>query len=189
MSQPRHDLIAQLPTLIAARVTGILPGLAQCEGITGRFDVVRLGRTGVNAPAVLISLIGLRQGKAYAGDGGGIQTYQADFAAFVIARDTLGLSRDESAGAMVQAMLRLIPENRWGQIGVGPATEVQATSLNNEAIFKKGLALWGISWVHQLGLQGYEIPLPLPIDLYLGQAPDIGPGNEDDYTLITGGAP
>ena len=67
--------------------------------------------------------------------------------------------------------------------------DVQATSLNNEALEKAGVALWGISWTQTVVLQGYEIPLPLPISLYLGQDPNIGPGNEADYSQIGGAAP
>jgi hypothetical protein len=186
MSQPRPDLVAQLPNLIAQKVTGIIPGLAQCEGITGRFDAERLKRAGIQAPAVLVSLMGLRQGQGYAGH---VQTYVADFAAFVVTKDAVGLKRHEAGGAIVQALLRLIPDNNWGQIGVGYAEGVQATSLNNEALDKQGVALWGISWTQTVMLQGYEIPLPLPIALYLGMDPGIGPGNEDEYTQITGATP
>ena len=186
MSQPRHDLIAMLPTLIAQKVTGIIPGLAQCEGITGRFDVNRLKRTGIQTPAVLISLMGLRQSQGYAGP---VHTYTADFAAFVVTKDAVGLKRHEAAGAIVQAVLRLTPDNNWGQSGVGHAMDVQATSLSNEELEKQGVALWGVSWTQQVQLQGYEIPGPVPVALYLGQAPLVGPGNEDEYTQIGGATP
>jgi hypothetical protein len=186
MTAPRHDLVAALPGLIAVKISAVLPGLATCEGIAGRFDVDRLKRTGTKAPAVLVSMLILRPAQTYAGP---VYTYDADFAAFVITKTTQGLSRDEAAGNIVQALLRLLPDNNWGQGGVGPCRDVTATPLNSEAIQKEGMALWAVSWSQLMQMEGYAVPLPLPIDLYLGQAPDIGPGNEDKYTQITGVTP
>jgi hypothetical protein len=184
MADPRPDLLAALPGLIAERVRLVMPHLRDCRGVAGRYDAQTLKRKGVAAPAVLVSMLGLRTGQQFAGPH---VSFDADFAAFVVTKDEANLRRDEAAANMVQALLELIPNNGWGQVGVAPATDVRGQPLITEATDGLALALWAVTWTHQIAFRGWPVTQPLPISVYLGQAPDIGAGNEAAYEEIGGG--
>ena len=63
MSDPRADLLAALPDLIAERIKVTLPELKTCKGQAGRFDLEALKKKSIAAPAVLISNLGLRRAR------------------------------------------------------------------------------------------------------------------------------
>ena len=52
MSATRPDLLAALPGLVAARIKLVLPGLRECRGIAGRFNLDMLKAKGVAAPRI-----------------------------------------------------------------------------------------------------------------------------------------
>lgn len=181
MTAPRHDLIGALPGIVAAQIGAILPELAECKGRRGRFDLDALVKEGVKAPSVQVALIELRQSTVYAGP---YFTFSARMAAFVVTKDRTGLLRDDAAAAIVTALLRLIPDARWGLPQVHPAADVMAEAITTPQLEGKGVTLWAIAWSQAVALDTPAVPAPLPITLYLGQAPDIGPGNEGDYTQV-----
>lgn len=165
MSEPRHDLLAALPKLVAEKIHRVLPRLRDCRAIAGRFDLDSLKRIGVAAPAVLVSRLGARQAEALAGPH---ITFELDMAAFIVTKDAPGLQRDEAASNISQALLRLIPENCWGQVGVGAAQRVREQSLITSASEKEAISLWAITWMQPAALAGYPVALRVPISLYVG---------------------
>lgn len=181
MSAPREDLIAQLPSLIAARIATVLPDLRDCKGMVGGFDVAELKRKGFAAPAVLVSRLGIEQHKTMAGPH---RLFAISMAAFIVTRDAMGLPRDIAAANIASALLRLIPDTNWGEAGVGPAEAVEERVLVTRAAREVTASLSAVIWRQPVALEALPASDPLPIQLYLGQAPKVGPGHEGDYDTI-----
>ncbi len=164
MAEPRPDLLAALPDLIAARIKQSLPDLRTCKAQAGRFDLAALEQMGLAAPAVLVAITGLRQAGSFAG---AHHTFTGDFAAFIVTKDALGLPRDTAAAGICQTLLRLIPEQVWGQVGVGAAQKVAAVPLLTAAS-TKAVSIWAVTWQQDLAFGGYSLAVPQPISIYVG---------------------
>lgn len=188
MSAPRPDLLFALPGLVADSIRTVLPGLRTCKGMVGRFDVEELKRQGLASPAVLVSRTGARQAQVLAGP---FKTFEIEMAAFVVTKDEMGLGRDEAAANICTALLIHIPEKTWGQVGVGAAVGVREQPLITGASQRLATSLWAVTWSQPVSLEGITASPPMPLSLYVGQAPEIGLGHEGDYELVghPGGQP
>jgi hypothetical protein len=186
MSATRPDLLAALPGLVAARIRLVLPGLRECRGIAGRFNLDMLKARGVAAPAVLVSRLRLRQDQTFAGPH---HTFIVQMGAFIVARDELGLGRDEAVANIAQALLQLIPDTLWGlPADLGPAQDVAEEPILSVSTESRAIALSAVTWSQPVALRGLPEALAITPQLYLGQAPRIGAAFEDDYELIGGAA-
>lgn len=185
MSAARPTLLSELPDLIADEIKLIFPDLRQCNGMAGPFNIEELKAKGIKAPAVLVSMLGLRQDKTFSG---AVQSYAMDMAAYVVTKDGLGLPRDDAAANICQGLLALIPDKDWGESNLDAAQKVAARSLVTSAVKKMTTSLWAVTWSQPVVFRGEDFAGPQPIELYVGQAPDIGSDFEADYELI-GGAP
>lgn len=173
------DFLASLPTEIAATIKGVLPQLRDCKAVAGRFNVDELKDASFAAPAVLVSLIKWSQ------DGGraGQFDWKAQIAAFIVTKDTMGLTRDVAAANIAQAISALAVEGRWGLGGCGPAMNIQAENLVSASSRKAAASLFVVTWMQPFVLDAQGVQAITP-GLYVGQAPLIGFGHEDDYTQI-----
>lgn len=163
MSAP-ETLLADLPAAVAAEVKTVLPGLKECKAMAGRFDLARLQAKGIQAPAVLISRL---DGRIDAQLSGPWISFGFDMAAFVVTRDSLGLDRDTAAANIVQALLRLVPNNRWGLEDVGEAEKVRAQTLVSTASDKLNVHLAAVTWVQPVSFTEVPTSEPMPIELYV----------------------
>lgn len=165
---PRHDLLAALPDLVAARIHTVLPGLRTCRGMAGAFDLEELKRQSLVAPAVLVSCLAVTPRKTLAGPH---RLWTAAMAAFVVTRDAPGLKRDAAAGAIVQALLGLIPDSHWAEPGLGPAEGVEARVMVGQGAREITAHLSAVSWDQPVTFA----PLPeapvVPIEIYVGGEP------------------
>lgn len=177
------DLLAILPTTIAAAIKLGFPELRECKGISGRFDLARLAKDTVKAPAVLVSQLGAKQGKTLYGN---LPTFDLSMAAFIITNDRKGLHRDTAAANIAQALLKLIPENHWGLEDLGQARDVREQSLVTAKTRGAAASLRAITWVQPATFTLVPVLEPVAIELYFGQSPNIGPGHEGDYEQIGG---
>lgn len=177
----RPDLLSALPGLVADRIRPVLPELRACHGMVGGFDLEELKRVGVAAPAVLVSRLGL---EAVRPMGGPHRLFHVNMAAFIVARDQLGLPRDEAMGNIASAILRLVPDANWGEPGVGPAEQVSERVLVNSAARNVTTNLAAVIWKQPIVLEPLPETETVPIQLYLGQAPNVGTGNADQYDMI-----
>ena len=180
MSDPRADLLAALPDLIAARIKLTLPELKTCKGQAGRFDLEALKKKSIAAPAVLISNLGFAQGEAFSGPS---PSFLLELAAYVITKDTITLPRDQAAATICQTLARLIPERIWGERDLGPARDLRGIPLLTAAS-DQAVSLWAITWRQPITLTGAPLTEPQPITLYVGQSPQIGAEHEESYTQI-----
>lgn len=176
------DLLAQIPDLIATRIKDVLPALRTCEGRAGRFDVEALTKLGVAAPGVLVSTLRLSQGALYAG---AAPEFFVEIGAFVVTKDAMGLARDAAAAAICQTLLQLVPETNWGVAELGAAQGIEALPLITSAKIGTGASLWAVTWRQPLMLVSAPPSAPLPLEVYWGQAPNIGAAAEANYEQVT----
>lgn len=179
------DLLGTLPDTIAATIKTWLPMLQTCKGMAGKFDVDMLARDGLRTPAVLVSQLGARQRRGFAGPQ---PAFSLDMAAFVVTKDQLGLPRDLAAANICQVLLTRIPNRVWGLADLGEAEEVDGQSLITDASQKTATSLWAVTWVQPVSLVAAPAASTIAPQLYVGQAPDIGAAHAGDYDLIGGGA-
>lgn len=177
-------LLRDLPGLVCTAVTEILPDLQRCEPFHGEFTFDELKKMGLPVPAVLVSTLRLKQARDLAGR---FVEYHAGMVAYVITKDRMGADRNSTATTIVQTLLELIPAKVWNNDALGEARDVIARPAITKETRDNGVTLWLVMWVQPLSFFR-EDPAPLPIELYVGQSPDIGSVNEGDYELIGGEA-
>lgn len=179
------DLIGKLPDTICAAVKVGLPHLKTCKRIEGKFNLPELKKKGIAAPAVLVSILGAKEDEQYAGDG---PTFMLSMAAYVTTKNGMTGPRDVAAAAICQHLLGLIPGHRWGDPAVGPARDVRMATLVSGATQDNAVSLWAVTWNQPVSFF-CEDPQPVPIELYMADAPSQGdPRVADDFSQVDGGA-
>ena len=173
-----ETLIPDLQQAICEAVKEALPGLRKCEPYAGRFDIDELKKSGLAAPAVLVSVLGLKQ---KGGAAGGAVHFATRFSAFVTTRDTMTGTRDAHAAVICQALAALIPNANFGHPAVGHAENVEVTPLISTSTRDQAVSLWAVTWSQNLTLQVFE-PGALGAELYV-----TGPDNDEPVQV--GGAP
>lgn len=163
MSDPRPDLLAKLPALIAARISAALPELRECAGMVGGFDVEELKRQGLRAPAIRVSRLGVQPMQALAGPH---DRFAVAMAAFVVTRDQMGLPRDEAMSNIVAALLQMVPENCWGESGVGPAQQIEERVLVGREARAITAALSAVTWRQPVTLAPRPEGTVMPVEFY-----------------------
>lgn len=181
----RTDLLSTLPTTVADVIKLALPGLHECKGITGRFNLERLLKESVNAPAVLVSIVGLKWDDTKAGM---VDHYMLDMAAFIVTKDVMGLPRDAAASVICQQLCKVIPNNSFGDVDCGPAIRVSAQPIVGSDLRKAKAGLWAVSWQQPCVMDCPDAAAPIPIELYVGMPPDTGADNVGSYVEIGGDA-
>lgn len=177
----RVDLLAALPGLVAERIKLALPELRECRGMVGGFDLEELKRSGLSNPAVLVSRLGLEAVRPMAGPH---RLFHVNMAAFIITRDAMGLPRDVAMGNIASVILRLVPDANWGEPGVGPAEQVSERVLVNSAARNVTTNLAAVIWKQPIVLDPLPEAEAVPIQLYVGQSPNVGLGYEDQYDEV-----
>lgn len=168
---------------IVATIGAAFPALKTCEKHPGKFDADEIKRQAVRTPAIFVSCLGV----ADLSDPG---TEQSDatliLAAFILTASVPGLTRDDAARNMAEALLIQVPRARWGLTGAGQAKSVRADNLYSGEIATKGVALWAVVWRQQvrMGTSIWDGTGPVPTQLYLGIAPEIGLAHVDDYVPV-----
>lgn len=175
-----NDLLDAIVTTIHAE----LPGLSTVETHPGQFTLEELEHFMVSTPAVRVALLGIERSVPVSD---GQRDATLVLTAFVVTTDAHLLSRDRAANNIVEALVNLIPQNKWGVTEcVFGAGEAKGHNLYSADIREKGVTIFAIRWEQtvRLGTDFWDQPGVLPTELYVGIAPDVGPGHEADYTLI-----
>ncbi len=148
-----------------------MPELKEVAAHPGRFDLGELKRIAMRAPAVRMAILG---GPRIAEQSDERLRVDLACALFVITRDAPGLSRDEAALNITEALIRLISLNQWqitpdAGFGLMLPREVQTENLYSGEVDKRGVALWGIHWRQELilGESAFAPGEALPAELYV----------------------
>lgn len=177
-----QDLLSSLPQVICDALSRKLPELKACEPHSGKFDLDELKKKSLPAPAVLVSMLGAAQDATYGDDA---HSFMLRMAAYVVTKDALGLPRDIAAANIGQKLLATVPGRLWVPEGTGAARKVALHSLVTGRTRDVTASLWAVTWTQPVSFFEPE-PLPLGVDLYVGQAPAIGVEHQDSYSEIGG---
>ena len=132
----------------------------------------------VVSPAVLLEVVAMRPGRRVSN---GKTPVELELAAHCILSVTTQRVEIEVCNFAALAV-QFIDKNRWG-LGeeVEAPTEVDAYP----GMFKpdeKGFESWVVTWKQTYHLGDVALPPDyLPTDVYMGEAPAVGHGHEDDY--------
>ncbi|MHA6195536.1 hypothetical protein ACX3YG_14320 [Pseudomonas wadenswilerensis] len=173
---PLHDSIM---TAIRERFGARLKNVAEYDPIASQ------GQT-IVTPAVLLELVEIRPA---GGVTGGRTPLELNMSAHCVLSAATDNVQREIRNFAAQ-LLCLVDGNRWGLgSAVTRAGELEAFP----GMFtpgEKGFESWVVNWkqtVH-LGSVWSLPPETLPQTVWLGQAPNIGPGNESSYVQVTDGS-
>ncbi|USH01068.1 DUF1834 family protein [Grimontia kaedaensis] len=157
--------LTALRQAIITTIRAKLPALAAVDSHPGRFNLDELRRIVTRLPAVRVALMAVP-------DTGEVQTGERDItvrlAAFVMTGDKRRLPKDEAALAIVEALLDMVPTQRWGMTALTGAEKVSAENLFSGSVDKQGVALWAVTWSQTLRI-GEDIWQGgvLPSEVYL----------------------
>jgi hypothetical protein len=175
--------IPHLLQAVLAEIGRRLPELRDTGTHPSPLDATELQRLALALPAVRLVHLGADQVEPV--ESGEIDA-ELRLAAFTVTGEAPGLHREAAAAAIVEALLTLIPGQRWGETTAHPAREATAANLTTEGVAHLGLALWEVAWRQKVRL-GQAILSgdgTLPTELYLGFAPEIGRAHEPRYVRI-----
>lgn len=177
----RADLLAALPGIVAEALHTVLPGLRDCTGMAGAFDLTDLKREGIAAPAVRVSILSVAPLGAEAGPR---RRWVANMAAYIVTKDAMGLPRDAAALAIGQTLLAALPDHNWGEPGVGPAERPELRVIVGRGAREIALHLSAVTWRQPLVFEALDPGTPLPIEVYVGGEPMFEPASPppDDET-------
>jgi len=145
--------LCDLRDAVVTDLRRILPQLRTCETHGGRFDAAELRRLAPRTPAALVTTLALDDLRREHGE----YKSEVTFAVFVLTTDRPGLPRDEAALAVVDALARTIPDNRWSMAESETVPDrLRAENLYSGGLDKSGVALWAVSWRQRMVL-GQEL--------------------------------
>ena len=164
-------------------------GLKTVKTHSGKFTTDSLRKLiAGKTPTVLIAA--LRVGSVNRVDNDQVET-SIYFAAYVITTDKKAINKDESALNIVEALLSILPNNRWGVVGqdIGVPKSINAENLYSNDTDAKGVAIWTLSWQQtaRLGVDLFDTETPFS-ELF-GAFDEDDYGIADNYTLLATAEP
>lgn len=130
---------------VVATIAPLYPSY-KTEAHGGQFNESEIALLLGKAPCILVSC--LRVGPLQASGMSNRWRGTTNWAIYVIARDGVGVERDESALSVAYALSALIPTQHWG-VGESKIPELNtviADNLFSGHINNLRVAIWGVSW-------------------------------------------
>lgn len=176
------DLV-QVRDAAVAGIRAALPWLAEVRDYRGEFVAAEIQRVSLNVPCVLIDFDATERWRE-AGTG------EWDCDAAYVAYVATSLLEGQDGLATVQAVALAIAGQRWGlQNPDGRISGARITRVHNRYTIPAddaGVQIHSVHWLQPLRLgapvvDGAEVR---PVEIWLGQAPEIGIGHAPDYERI-----
>ncbi len=142
-------ILIELRDAIIAGIKEASPTLVDVASHGGRFSLEEIKAVGAKSPAARVACLGLREITFE----GNIPKAVSLWGVFIITAHTAAAKRDAVAMSIVAAIAPLLPEESWGlEASIDGAKECRADNLFSRELDKNGLALWGLSFTHQVDL-------------------------------------
>ena len=133
---------------IVVGITERLPALKTVQTHGGSITEAELKRWGAVAPAVFVSVLGLRNPNTRL-----LDNVDVVFCLYVVTRDTPKAKRDVLALNLVQGLNQLLVGQRWQHEGfVSIPHSVDSQNLFNTELDRTGLSLWAITFAQTVEL-------------------------------------
>lgn len=162
------DLLPDLAARAAGAIAAVAPELVTCQSRAGALMPAELKDLGLRAPAVIVSWLEARPAVERAGPA---PSLDLGMAAYVIARDALGLPREIVAAAIATRILALVPGRTWERAEAGEAHGLRLQSLATQAVRREGIALWAVTWLQPIQLAGEGVLGEMPRTVFAPEAP------------------
>lgn len=148
-------ILVDLVNAIAATLTTEIPALVEAKSHGGRFDLAEIKKAATRTPSARVSCLGLRSIDFE----GAVVTAEAQCVIFIVAADQVAMRRDAVSMTLVAAISALLPDNCWGLSvdTVEGARQCRADNLFSRQLDDAGVALWGLSFTHQVELSRVSI--------------------------------
>ena len=177
--------LTAMRTAITDGIDALVPKGCTVRPYAGEFSPDKATkRISVPSPAVLTSFLGFNEAED---PGTGEVAVNTKWAAYVIGKGTRAHARDLDAIAMIDVLLPMLPTQYWG-LGdqVGPPMLDIGDNLTTPAVETQGIAVYVVTWWQEahLGQSVWTGDDPIPTQVLLGYAPEIGLAHEDDYVPV-----
>jgi hypothetical protein len=168
---------------IVSKIKVVCPELKDVAGHHGRFTESELEKFVTSAPAARVAILGLGYPQQISDEG---VDYRVSVGVYVATRDGAQTNdRDEQAISAIERIMILADRTRWKLPFCQPCDVGGAQNLYSAQGLKDGIALWAVDLRQVVRLARLVSPSQGQAQaLFLGQAPNIGPGHEQDYTKI-----
>lgn len=141
--------LTALRQAIVDRLALELPMLRTCRAHQGRFDVDEIKRIYTAMPAVLVVLLGAQPVTVE----GHVVTPQLRWGAFVVTGAGAGpAGRDDQALTIIDALMRIVPVERWGSSDCKRPTDLRFENLYTGEVDRQAMSLWLVSWNQRVDL-------------------------------------
>jgi phage gp37-like protein len=116
----------------------------------GTFDLAQINRYAAKAPAVVVSLFAMRDFVIE----GTERVADLRWLIMIITRDLANENRGDQALAILEVILHLIGDQRWGVDGVQRTTNLNGANMFTAKVDAKGLAAWSLMWDQRIDMDG-----------------------------------
>jgi phage gp37-like protein len=175
--------LIDLREAIVAGIKAAVDSSLDVAAHSGRFTLDELSAFMVKAPAIRVAMLGV-QAMTPVGEGG--LDLDIQIGLYVATKDSgARLSRDTASLGLVEALVMLAHDRRWGVANAHPCQARTAQNLYTEAGRTKGVALWAIELSQTLRVCRDEALQSTALkELWVGFAPEIGSAHVNDYIHV-----
>ena len=162
-----------------------LPDLRECRPYGGRFDLTELKNISAQTPAVFVAVLRSGSNETH---GDGRRTVLLNMGAYILTTDSKDHDRDVTALNLCEILQGWIPHQRFNIPNCADAEDVRWANLYSGNVRGQAIALMAVTWQQLLVIgdpENQEADPPVPATVWLGCAPNIGLGHEQDYVKVT----
>lgn len=125
----------------------LLPPRVKVLSHPGRFDLAELKRYSLNAPCVLVAVMGGDELLSLALDG------PVELAAYVLTKNVKGASHDAANLQLVSLLLGLLKARRLGGDNAGAVQALRFKNLFSASLGEESVSLTAVTWSQNLSLE------------------------------------
>ena len=145
--------VEQFTGKVRDRLNEIMPDLAACEVIAGRFNLEQLEGRSFRAPAAFVGV--LKSPVDLMPDGR--VSLKANCAVFLVTEGRED-KRDAAAWTMAEAVIAILGSTaHWGIAGIGLTEKVEVEPVVSATIARKGVTLIAVTWSNEIRRIGDNI--------------------------------
>lgn len=135
----RQTIIDTLKEAFGSQVRQVIAHRGQFENLK------EIQNIALKAPALLVCYRGFKNAHRYNGE----VTANVQWVVYILTRDQRGADRNETADALNQKLIQLLPDNDWGLNAENPE-QIDGRNLSSLAIDKAGACLWAVTWTQKM---------------------------------------
>lgn len=116
----------------------------------GTFDLTQINKYAARAPAVVVSVFAMRDFVIE----GSERVADLRWLVMIITKSVANENRGDQALGILEMILHLIGDQRWGVDGVQKTTNHNGANMFTAKVDAKGLAAWSLMWDQRMDMDG-----------------------------------